>query len=678
MDFTEFLYGGDYNPEQWLGEPEILEKDIEMMKKAHVNTVTLGVFSWSFLEPEEGRYEFDWLEKIVNRLYENGISTILATPSGARPHWLADKYPEVLRVNEKREKMIFGGRHNHCFTSPVYREKTAAIDAALAGRFDANPAVRLWHVSNEYGGDCHCPRCQEAFRAFLKEKYGTIDALNKAWNSAFWSHIYDSFDQVESPSSLGEESIMGLVLDWKRFVTYETRDFMRNEIRALRDAGAVKPCTINMMQHFKDLDYRKFAADLDIISWDNYPSWLETTPADEGFRAGMQHDMMRSMKKAPFLMMESTPSMTNWQDVSRIMKPGMLFMQSFQAVAHGSESVFYFQWRASLGGDEKFHGAVVDHTGSDQTRVFREASEVGSGLEEIKELAGTQVVSRTAVIYDMENEWAIAASRGPRNQGMHYEETVLKSYKALRSMGLNVDVLDEDASLDGYKLVSAPMLYMLKEGFADKIRAFVQNGGIFISTYHTGLADENDKCFAGTVPNGLTDVFGIERTEIDALNDWEENKVSSLTSDLPGRYTCTELCELVRTCGAEVLAVYGSDFYKGMPVLTRNRFGKGWAYYLAANVDDEFYYDLFDKITRTVGGIRKIKLPAGLSVMTRTGADADYLIFQNFTGEETYLPVDYNKLDVVYGGASPLTPYGAMVLRVPFSRPKKGGFPNLS
>lgn len=668
MEISEFLYGGDYNPEQWLDMPEILEKDIELMKKAHVNTVTMGVFSWSFLEPEEGKYEFDWLEKIIGHLYENGISTILATPSGARPHWLADRYPEVLRVNEKRERQLFGERHNHCYTSPAYRQKTAAVDAALAKRFDSNPAVILWHVSNEYGGECHCPLCQAAFRDFLQKKYGTVDELNKAWNNAFWSHIYDSFGQIESPSPIGETSIMGLTLDWKRFVTNQTRDFMRNEIKALRDAGAKKPCTINMMQHYKDLDYRKFADDLDIISWDNYPSWLAGPVQEAGLLAGMQHDMMRSMKKAPFLMMESTPSTTNWQEVSHAMRPGMLSLQSYQAIAHGSQSVLYFQWRQSRGGFEKFHGAVVDHTGSEDTRVFREASETGAGLQEMNELLHTEAVSKIALIYDCENEWAIEASKGPRNTGMHYEETVLKSYRALRRLGLNVDVLDEDASLDGYRLVIAPMLYLLKKGMADKIRKFTGEGGTFVSTCQTGLVDENDLCFLGAVPHGLTDVFGIEREETDALYEWEEVKIRALTSDLPGRYYCTELCELIRAKGAEVLMTYGSEFYKGMPLLTRNRFGRGWAYYLAGNADDELYYDLYNRITGTIGGIRKIKLPEGLSVMTRRNDRAEYLIFQNFTEEACYLPVDYNKLDVIFGAGDPMPPYGTMVLRLPVSQ----------
>ena len=223
------LHGGDYNPEQWLAYPEILEKDIELFKKAGINVVTMGMFSWSALEPEEGKYNLEWLSEIVERLYRNGIYTILGTPSGARPKWLAEKYPQVLRVDGQRRRDLFGGRHNHCYTSPAYREKVWQIDKLLGEEIGNHPGVILLHISNEFGGECHCPLCQEAFRQWLKEKYGTIEELNRRWNTIFWSHTYQSFDQVESPSPRGESMLHALNLDWKRFVTHQTADFAEKE-----------------------------------------------------------------------------------------------------------------------------------------------------------------------------------------------------------------------------------------------------------------------------------------------------------------------------------------------------------------------------------------------------------------------------------------------------------------
>lgn len=267
------LHGGDYNPEQWLDRQDILDADIAFFKKAHINTVSVGIFSWAMLEPEEGKYNFQWLEDVIEKLYANGISVILATPSGARPKWLADHYPEVLRVKTDRHRNLFGGRHNHCYTSPVYREKISKINTELSKRFGQHPAVVLWHISNELGGECHCPLCQEKFREWLREKYETIENLNNQWCTTFWSHRYNSFDEIESPSPRGEVALHALNLDWKRFVTKQTLEFVEVEKAAIAAGGSNRPVTVNLMYDFAGLDYSKFADAVDIVSWDNYPTW---------------------------------------------------------------------------------------------------------------------------------------------------------------------------------------------------------------------------------------------------------------------------------------------------------------------------------------------------------------------------------------------------------------------
>lgn len=390
VNFGKLLHGGDYNPEQWLDYPEILEQDLAYFKKARINEVSLGMFSWAFLEPEEGVFRLERLKEVIDRLYENEIVVMLSTPTAARPRWMAEKYPEVLRVNAARERNLYGERHNHCYTSPVYREKTRIINTKLAEMFKDHPGVISWHISNEYGGECHCPLCQEAFRGWVKKKYGTLERLNRAWNTGFWSHTYQSFDQVESPSPKGDSSLHGLNLDWKRFVTDQTADFVKWEIKALRDAGAEQPSTINMMYNFTGLNYYKFADVIDFVSWDNYPTWHKEAETVTAMDTGMQHDIMRSIQKKPFYLMESCPSATNWQSVSKLKKPGMLQAASLQAVAHGSDSVLYFQMRQSRGASEKFHGAVIDHYGGSDTRVFREVTKVGVALEQLQEVNGSQ------------------------------------------------------------------------------------------------------------------------------------------------------------------------------------------------------------------------------------------------------------------------------------------------
>ena len=599
LNIDRFIYGGDYNPEQWLDRPDIFKQDLLLMKKAHINTVTLGVFSWSTLEPIKDCFNFTWLIDIIDKLYDNGIQVILATPSGARPRWLAETYPEVLRVREDRTRQLYGERHNHCYTSPAYRERVRIINQKLAKTFRNHPGVILWHISNEYRGECHCPLCQEAFRNWLKNKYKDINSLNRAWWTTFWSHTYNSFHQIESPSSIGDHGLHGLNLDWKRFVTDQTVDFMCEEIHALRDGGATQPVTTNFMDDYKGLNYYNLAKHIDYVSWDSYPAWNKEDEIRTAYNTALQHDLMRSMKQKPFLLMESCPSSPNWQAISKLKKPGLLQSASLQAIAHGSDSVQYFQIRQSRGSFEKFHGAVIDHYGGSDTRVFNEVTETGASLIELKQVIGSKVDSSAAIIYDMENRWAMEDAKGPRNEGLFYHESVLKSYQALRKAALNVDIINMEQSLDSYKLVVAPMLYMFRSGIETKLRTFVENGGILIMTYWSGIVNETDLCYLEGTPHSLLDVFGLRSKEIDGLYEWEENSLIPIPENslqLHTSYKCKNLCDLVQLNGATPLMNYGSDFYQGTPALTVNQYGKGYAYYICTDAEELFYHDFYAKI----------------------------------------------------------------------------------
>ena len=651
--YNRFIHGGDYNPEQWLYDPDILETDIKYFKKAHINEVSLGIFSWAMLEPEENQYDFTWMESIINRLYENGISVILATPSGARPKWMADKYPEVLRVDESRNRYLYGLRHNHCYTSPVYRQKTRKMNMELAKRFGNHPGVIAWHISNEYGGECHCELCQQEFRKWLKEKYQTIENLNFSWATTFWSHRYNSFEQIESPSSRGEYWLHGLNLDWKRFVTDRTVDFVRHEIQAIRDAGSDKPTTINLMYDYQGLNYHKFENVVDIISWDNYPQWHKKAEYLTAMDSGMQHDIMRSIKRQPFLLMESCPAATNWQPISKLKKPGMLHLASLQAIAHGSDSVQYFQLRQSRGSSEKFHGAVIDHYGGSDTRVFEEVTHVGESLELIKEIAGTQVDAKVAVLFDWENRWALEDAQGPRNQGLYYKESVEKSYYAFRKLGLDVDVIDMEQELEPYTIVTIPMLYMFRAGFEKKLRAFVENGGIAIMTYWSGIVDNTDLCYLGGTPHGLMDVFGLRSTEIDALYDWENNisiPIEGNSLGLNGQWNCKNLCDIVKVSTAEVLSVYGEDFYEGMPTITKNQYGKGFAYYVCADFEQGFYDEVISKIVALTNIEKPMKvIPNGVEVSTRKSEKNEYIFIQNYNNHEVDMKIELENAEIILG-----------------------------
>lgn len=671
MDFrtARLLHGGDYNPEQWLDRPDILEKDVEMLVESGCNTVSLGIFSWSVLEPEEGVFRLDWLEEIVDRLYAKGISTILATPSGARPKWMADQYPEVLRVDESRHRNFFGGRHNHCYTSPVYREKVAIINKKLAERLGNHPGVILWHISNEYGGECHCPLCQKAFQNWLREKYGTIEELNRRWYTAFWSHTYQSFDQVESPSSRGENALHGLNLDWKRFVTHQTADFIHHEVEAVRAGGSSLPVTANLMHYFDGLDYFKLAKELDIVSWDTYPTWHKEPVIETGYDNGMCHDLMRSLKGRPFFQMESCPSSTNWQSVSKLKRPGILFLQSMQAIAHGGEGSMYFQIRQSRGSSEKFHGAVIDHYGGTDTRVFREVCRIGQTLKEISPMAGSRVESQVAILYDWDSQWAMEDSQGPRNKGLHLLEVQQKFYGAFRRLGLNVDLVDMDRDIEKYRVLALPMCYMFKEGFSEKVRAFVEKGGILINTYWSGIADDTDLCYLGGTPHGLMDVLGARSMEIDGLYDWEENELVPEPGNELGlnrTYRCKYLCDLLELRGAKAVMTYGNDFYRGYPALTVNAYGKGFAWYVAADGEKEFYQDFIRLLMEQyhICGPVSGSIPENLEVTTRETDDTRYVIYQNFGTEPVKLPLPEGAFEAFYGDAEKeLSGYDMMILK---------------
>lgn len=670
-----FLHGADYNPDQWLQYPEVLEEDIRLMKLANCNVMSVGIFAWAALEPEEGVFTFDWLDRILDTFAENGIYAFLATPSGARPAWMSQKYPEVLRVNANRVRNLHGLRHNHCYTSPVYREKVAIINRKLAERYAYHPAVIGWHISNEYGGECHCDYCQEAFRNWLKRKYGTLDQLNHAWWTAFWSHTFTDWSQIESPAPHGEHMIHGLNLDWKRFVTDQTVDFCRHEIAPLRAVNPDLPVTTNFMETYEGLNYWKFADVLDVISWDAYPTWHDAEDeTEQAVLFAFNHDMYRSMKGGkPFMLMESTPSTTNWQPVSKLKRPGMHLLSSLQAVAHGSDTVQYFQWRQSRGSSEKFHGAVVSHSGHEHTRVFRDVAELGNILSKFTEIVGTSVQPEVAVIFDWENRWAINDAQGPRNKGIHYEKTVRQFYRAFWELGIPVDVIHMDSDFSQYKLIVAPMLYMVRTGVGEKMERFVREGGTLVTTYWSGIVDENDLCFLGGFPGPLRKILGIWSEEIDALYDHDTNEiVFSKTNDLgmSGTYEVHELCDLIHLEGAKALAFYQRDFYAGRPALTVHQYGKGKAYYIASRTKEPFYRDFFESVTKQIGIQRVLdtELPYGVTAQLRTDGEYDYVFLLNFSKHEQTIRLGETQYTDLLQGTTisqsvPLPAYGVRILK---------------
>ncbi|MEI6602862.1 MAG: beta-galactosidase [Clostridia bacterium] len=610
----KFLYGGDYNPDQW--PEETWDEDIRLLKLAHVNVVTLPVFSWAKLQPSEEVYDFDWLDKIINKLYQAGIYVCLATPTAAHPAWMAKRYPDTLPVDEYGRKATFGRRVNFCPNSKTYRHYAVKMAQKMASRYQSHPALIVWHIANEYGGNCYCETCKEAFHEWLKEKYQTIETLNKSWYTNFWGHTYYDFGEIALPSQLnGDQTcFQPLALDYKHFMSDAQLACFVGEYEVLKKATPDIKITTNLMGSFPGLDYGKWAKYMDIVSWDNYPGF-----GDPYGNMTASHSLMRALKGgAPFMLMEQTPSQQNWAYYNTLKRPGVMRLWSYQAVANGADSVMFFQMKRSIGACEKYHGAIISHAGHENTRVFRECAQLGEELTRLDELLDTERKSKVGVMFDWDNYWATEMSSGP-SKDLRYVKHFEKYFKAFSDQNIPVDALMEDADFSTYEIIVAPLLYMLKPGVAKRLEEFVHDGGTFVTTYFSGYVNENDIVKTGGYPGELRKLLGIWVEEIDALPANKKNQMlmTANRSGFQDSYTCGFLCDLLHTEGAQVFAVYGEDFYQGMPALTVNQFGNGKAYYIATDCETPFLTDFSKQVAQEKNICAPLDVPAGVEVLER-------------------------------------------------------------
>ena len=627
---NKIVYGGDYNPEQW--PEEIWADDMRLLKEANIDIVTLNVFSWAALQPSEETYDFSKLDKIMEMVRDNGLQVCLATSTGAHPAWMAKKYPDILRTEFNGLKRKFGGRHNSCPNSPTYEKYSVRLAQKIAERYRDYNNIVAWHISNEFGGECYCENCEKAFRVWLKKKYQTIENVNRAWNTAFWGHTFYDWDEIVLPNLLSEHfeqdrsQFQGITVDYKRFNSESILECYKREYDTLKAITPDIPITTNLMGFYKPLDYKMWAKYMDVVSWDNYPS-NEDSPA----QIAMSHDLMRGINGGePFLLMEQTPSVTNWLPYNALKRPGVMRLWSYQAVAHGSDSVMFFQMRRTVGACEKLHGAVIDHVGTNETRVFREVKALGAELKELGEQTLGAVTDAKAVIYfDWDNWWAIECSAGP-NCDLKYKDEIYNYYQALYKLNIPVDIVGPEDDLGKYQLLIAPILYMTKTGYDEKIRTFVKNGGTFVMTFFSGIADEHDLIVTGGYPGKLRDIMGIWVEESDALPSGAENHFTYRGKAYPAKL----LCDLSHLEGAEALSVYEEDFYAQMPAITKNQFGDGRAYYVATRSNEEFYQTLMADICEECGVESLLAPQENLEVTMRRNENGRFLFLLNHADRE--------------------------------------------
>lgn len=644
--FDRILFGGDYNPNQW--PKEIWEEDIRIFKKASINSATVNVFSWAKIQPSENCYDFEELDQIIEKLSTEGFDIVLATSTAALPAWMFKKYPEVARTDYDGRHHKFGQRHNACPNSLVYQKYAERLATKLAERYGENPQVTCWHINNEYGGECFCDNCEKAFRVWLKDKYQTIEVLNKAWNMEFWGHTVYEWDEIVLPNALSEgigydkTAFAGISIDYRRFNSDSLLKNYMMERDAIRKIDPTTPITTNLMGTFKGLDYFKWAKEMDLISWDNYPAY--NTPWS---LVAMTHDLMRGLKQQPFMLMEQTPSQQNWQPYNSLKKPGQMRAQSYQTIAHGADTIQYFQLRRSIGACEKFHGAVIEHVGHEDTRVFRETAALGAELAQLSDIIGTQTQSQVAVIFDWDNYWALEYTSGP-TVDLKYVEQIHRYYRYFHEQNIAVDLVPVDADLSKYKLVAAPVLYMIKEGMQERLTDFVKQGGSLLTTYMSGIVDQSDNVHLGGYPGPLRELAGIWVEEIDALAPEQSNGVSLVNEELTG--TSNLVSDLIHLETAEALAHYTSNFYAGMPAVTKNMFGDGTVYYFGGQLEDQLQDQLFKTIVEENDITPVIEEATKLEVACRENAEAKFFVIINFHEEAQPLPAMFvGKTDLLTG-----------------------------
>ena len=598
---TGLRYGGDYNPEQW---PEhVWAEDVELMRRAGVNTATVGVFSWARIEPRPGERDFGWLDRVLDLLHDGGIDVFLATPTASPPPWLGHRYPETLPVDFDGRRLSYGSRNQFCPSSPVYREHALSLVSELAQRYADHPAVVLWHVGNELGQVCHCDVTAGHFRSWLRTRYGSLDELNDAWHTTFWSQGYGSWDEVIPPRLAPYLINPGQRLDFARFCSDALLECFLAERDVLRRFAPDVPVTTNFMGLQAPLDYWGLARHEDVVSHDWYVDPFDPTGH---VMSALSFDLMRSLAGGPWVLMEQAASAVNWRHRNPPKPAGQLRAQSVQAVARGADAVCFFQWRASRGGAEKYHSGMVPHAGPD-SRVFREVTSLGADLRALEPVAGTSVTASVAVVLDWESWWAVQLDAHPSGD-FDLLGRVRDFYEPLFELGVTVDFAHPSADLSAYRLVVVPNLYLVRD--PAPLLSFVSGGGTMVMGFFSGVVDASDRVLLGGYPAPFREVLGLRIEEVVPLGP---DEVLKCTSPSLGEFTADFWYDDLRAEGAEVVA----SSVDGVPVVLRNSYGAGTAWYVGTRPSADALRLLLSRVLAESGVQPVLPVPCGVEVVRR-------------------------------------------------------------
>ncbi|WP_432947114.1 beta-galactosidase [Kribbella sp. CA-253562] len=628
---TGLYYGGDYNPEQW--PPQVWKEDVALMREAGVNLVTVGVFAWSSLEPERGRYEFGWLDQVMDLLGSAGVQVDLATPTASPPPWFSLRHPDALPVNADGVRLTHGSRDTYCACAPAYREAAAGIARALGERYAGHPALAMWHVHNEYGTVCHCDHAAASFRRWLRDRYGDLDRLNATWTTAFWSQGYGSWEEIRPPRATQYLVNPTHALDFRRFWSDELLAAYSEQKAILRSFTPELPITTNFVfGAWVPVDHARWAPEVDVVAIDHYPG-------DAGIGAEQQTafgaDLARSWAGGrSWLLMEQAAGSVNDGRRLTTKAPGRMTRHSLAHVARGSKGALFFQWRASRGGAEMFHSALVPHAGS-STRRFREVVELGAALPRIAEVEASAVQADVAILWDAESWWAMQATHLPSSE-LDYLAAVQAAHRQVWAAGVGADLPAPTADLSPYRLVVVPSLYLVSAEAAAAIARYVEGGGHVLVTYFSGIVNEDAQVWLGGYPGAFTDVLGIRVEEFHPVAEVE------LASGGRG----TVWSEDVQLAGAEVIDRYAGGVLDGSPAITRHQYGDGVAWYVSTQLADEAYRALLDQAMRGAG-IELPVLPAGVELVRRHADGTTWTFLLNHGDAAAVVPVE--GLDLLSG-----------------------------
>ena len=596
------------------------------MKEAGFNVARMAEFAWSTMELAAGEFNFDWLEQAIAQLASAGIVSVLGTPTAAPPAWLVQQHPDLMAVDESGRRIQFGNRCHYCVNSPEFHAATRRVVAAMAERFGTNSNVIGWQLDNEYNRVCYCERCQKLFQGFLARKFGTLDALNEHWSTAYWSQTYSAWEQIPLP--IGPHN-PGLMLEFKRFVTESYRQFQRLQVETLRPHLSPEVwITHNFMGWFDGFDHYAMSEDLDLVSWD----WYVGTGHHDYLSSGAIHDLTRGFKRRNFWLIETQPGNVNWSPINNVLNKGEARAMAWHAVAHGADAILYWQWRSAPGGQEQYHGTLVDQSG--QPRPFyEEAKQLAEDFSVTSDvLSGTALAAEVALLNSYDNRWSIHTQRHHRE--FEYVAHFNNYYRALARRNIAADVLSADASLDGYKLVIAPALLMLNQTRTARLKAFVENGGHLVLTIRSGMKDDYNALLPLRQPGILTEIAGVEVEEYYALRDPVPVRGETFSGE---SRIWAERLKVRNEAETKVLARYGESngWLDGQAAITSHFFGKGCVTYVGAYLDEATQQQLIDSIATSARVQPVMECPAGVEARKRLDTD----------GREIFIVINHEKIE---------------------------------